>query len=76
MTTAKIFVTAQPTMIRGIRGAEAACSVHESPFGADDWSSYRFSQTSKSPDFGSGLLNPYNLQVHCKKVFKHKGREG
>ncbi len=30
------FVTAQPTMIRGIRGAEAACSVHESPFGADD----------------------------------------
>jgi len=23
-------------MIRGIRGAEAACSVHESPFGADD----------------------------------------
>jgi len=21
-------------MIRGIRGAEAACSVHESPFGA------------------------------------------
>jgi len=29
-------VTAQPTMIRGIRGAEAACSVHESPFGADD----------------------------------------
>jgi len=36
MTTAKIFVTAQPTMIRGIRGAEAACSVHESPFGADD----------------------------------------
>jgi len=30
-------VTAQPTMIREIRGAEAACSVHESPFGADDW---------------------------------------